>query len=63
MLTRDMGCHSDDGINWGQPDIGYKKAWAYFNEVPIGLDYEGHIGRPQLLMKVVKLKFVWRDGG
>jgi beta-xylosidase len=68
MLTRDMGYYnheyglifySDDGINWGLPEIGYKNAQAYFNEVPNGLDREGRIERPQLLMKAGKPDYLF----
>ncbi|MGC6423420.1 MAG: glycoside hydrolase family protein [Lentimonas sp.] len=60
MIVRDMGfynheygliLHSDDGIQWGQPEIAFKDAPHYFDEAMPDLDRQGRFERPQLLMK------------
>ncbi len=59
MVARDMGCfnheyglylRSDDGIAWSDPIIAYRNSHAYLKEAPNGLEREGRIERPQLLM-------------
>ncbi|QBG46637.1 glycosyl hydrolase family 43 [Verrucomicrobia bacterium S94] len=68
MILRDMGfynheygliIHSDDGINWSEPEIAYREAAHYFDEAPNGLDREGRFERPQLLMKDGKPEYLF----
>jgi len=60
MLMRDMGFFnhdygllysSKDGIHWDAPEIGFLNAHHYFNEPLLGLEREGRLERPQLLIK------------
>lgn len=59
LIARDMGYfnheyglyfQSDDGIHWGEPKIAYKHMYDYMPEPPNGLDREGRLERPQLLI-------------
>lgn len=68
MLMRDMGFYnheyglmfeSDDGLSWGEPQIGYLNSQVYFPEPPNGLDREGRLERPQLLMKNGKPEYLF----
>lgn len=60
VILRDMGfynheygliMHSKDGIKWENPEISYKDAPTYFDEILPGLDREGRFERPQMLLK------------
>ncbi|MFC1763308.1 glycoside hydrolase family protein [Planctomycetota bacterium] len=60
MLMRDMGFYnheyglmyaSKNGIKWGKPTIAFLNSHAYFDEPRHGIEREGRLERPQLLMK------------
>ena len=60
MVLRDMGYYnhevglhfeSVDGLQWGVPQIAFREAPYYFDEPLPGLDREGRLERPQILMK------------
>jgi beta-xylosidase len=60
MIMRDMGYwnheyglyfESDDGIHWSDPQVAFWDSHRYFNESSNGLDREGRLERPQLLMR------------
>lgn len=60
IILRDMGFYnheygllleSEDGIEWGRPEIAFLDAPSYFGENLPGLDREGRFERPQLLMR------------
>lgn len=59
LIGRDMGYfnheyglyfNSKDGITWSTPQIAYKEMHDYIDEEPNGLDREGRLERPQLLL-------------
>ncbi len=62
LIARDMGFfnhnyglifHSDNGINWSQPEIAYYETDHYFQQPPKPkhLNRYGRLERPQILMK------------
>lgn len=68
MIMRDMGFwnsefglyfESEDGQNWGDPQIGFKDAFSYFDEPSTGAWGEGRFERPQLLMKDGKPEYLF----
>ncbi|MEM1109392.1 MAG: glycoside hydrolase family protein [Planctomycetota bacterium] len=59
MLARDMGVvnhevglyfTSDDGVNWSDPQLGFEAMSHYVDEAANGLDREGRMERPQVLL-------------
>ena len=59
MIQRDMGYWnheygliftSADGLRWGEPEIAFWNSHRYFDEPSNGLEREGRLERPQLLM-------------
>jgi hypothetical protein len=68
IIMRDMGYYnheyglymqSENGVEWGNPQIAYKEAPYYFNEALPGIDREGRFERPQLLMKYGKPQYLF----
>ena len=69
MVLRDMGffnhefglyMESRDGIDWSaDPKIAYLDSRHYLPEPPNGLDREGRLERPQLLMKDGKPEYLF----
>ncbi len=68
MIMRDMGYwnhtygllfESDDGIRWDQPTVAFYEGSRYFPEPPNGLDREGRLERPQLLMRNGKPEYLF----
>ena len=60
MIMRDMGYWnheygllftSDDGINWGLPEVAFYEGRHYLPEPPNGLEREGRLERTQLLIR------------
>ncbi len=59
LVARDMGVFnhevglyfvSDDNVKWSEPTLAYDAMKAYVNEPPNGLDREGRLERPQVLL-------------
>lgn len=68
MVMRDMGVFnnsvglhftSPDGLEWSLPKIAYREAPFYFDEPLPGLDREGRLERPQILMKDGKPEYLF----
>ncbi|MDP4611201.1 MAG: glycoside hydrolase family protein [Opitutales bacterium] len=68
LVMRDMGYwnheyglyfESDDGIDWGEPKVGYWNSHRYFDEPPTGLKWEGRFERAQLLMRDGKPEYMF----
>lgn len=68
MLMRDMGYwnhqyglyfESVDGIDWGEPQIGYLQARHYLNEPPTGNKLDDRFERPQLLIRDGKPEYLF----
>ena len=68
MIMRDMGYwnhkygllfESSDGLHWGQPTVAFYEGSRYFPEPPNGLDREGRLERPQLLIRNGKPEYLF----
>ncbi|ADE53637.1 glycoside hydrolase family protein [Coraliomargarita akajimensis] len=68
LIMRDMGYwnheyglyfESDDGLDWGEPQVAYWDTWGYFDEPKTGAWGEGRFERPQLLMRDGKPEYMF----
>ncbi len=68
MVLRDMGYYnhevglhfeSADGLHWGMPQIAFREASYYFDEPLPGLDREGRLERPQILLNEDRPEYLY----